>query len=345
MRALFLLLLLGNLALFGWSYWHEQPHNSAERRIPPPLGELRLLSEIDAPAAPVQADLAAEPQPMAPKQPVPATPASPQVAAEAESKPPKPEQPKDQAEDQTEDPRAQESVAQTGKADTQEPSETKPKATIDATQSTPITVERPMAQVSKPDDKKPETAPEPEPEPETAAQDQRGGSTGSVVRDVDGQCGVFGPIDDRTRVVNILGDLMKRGIAASILEEETPAKPGYWLTTESVANAAEGEFLLGRLERLGFKNLSLDLTEDRRYVVSFGHFKTQDKARDFITRVRDVGFSVRINEQNPGQGIFWIEFPLKTDLRPNTETWTALQGKYQQLGPSQKRCGAVVSQH
>ncbi len=344
MRALFLLLLLVNAGLLAWGYSNEQKREPAQRRIPPPMGELRLITEIEAnpesrpTAAPKPNETAAGPQ---------QTPAEPQTAAKSDEPPgqsataaasPAAETPTDDAQEPVEAEPQQEPDQVAKQPAEDEPNEPETETGEDTEQKMPIVVKRETADATEQDD---QGAPEAPTDEEIEA---RGRSSGNVERDTDGQCGVFGPVNDRTRVVNILGDLMKRGIAASILEQEPPKEPGYWLTTESVANAGEAEFLLGRLQRLGFKELSLELTEERRYVISFGHFENKDAARAFITRVRDAGFSVKIAEQNPGQGIFWIEFPLKTDLRPDTPTWSELTGKYQQLGPAQKRCGAVVTQ-
>lgn len=297
MKWLFLLLLVGNLVIFGWGFQNERSADTTPLILPADLGDLRLLSEVESAPTPVQLpsqDLLVEssvPQSL----PVVAVASGemkqePEVTSEHEPEP-EPES-KPESESQLDD--------DGGIQHESEPGET----IIENTpQEPPAENEEPTVAV--------EIMQEDEAEPDSEEnQEQMVVPEKTVIM----SCGAFGPLERGSRARSILSKLLQADIKASLRSETRKKTIGYWVIIPPLESQAAAIKTVKELRAQGVKDIRRFFRGDQKNGISLGVFSKPGNAEKRQQELVEKGQPAEVQPRYIDAPLYWVDYRAEENL-------------------------------
>jgi len=269
-KRLFILLLIGNLALAGWGYNHSQHRSVA--RLPASGGNLQLLSEREAALAAAkrseQESAATDPDQSSEATSSDRGPAaasvSPAVPSLAE-RPPLPQPPAEHA------PGSQEAKSQL-------PS---------------------LAQESTP-------SVEPEPDAQPVSEPPPAQRTQSRVL----PCHSLGAFDSSEAAEAVAGQLASVGVAASLRKQPVRRASGFWVLIPPMENRDAALAMERRLREAGVEDIWRVVQGDLAHAISLGLFSRQPTAERRRKQIVALGFPAEVRPRYTDSEEYWLDFPV-----------------------------------
>jgi len=269
-KRLFILLLIGNLALAGWGYYHSQHRPAA--RMPTSGGDLQLLSEREAALAAAK-------------------------RSEQESGPAEPEQ-SSEATSLDSGPAASSASATT--APLAEPSSPPHAPAAQAPGSREAEAQpASLAQASTP-------SVEPEPDAQSASEPPSAHRPQSRIL----QCHSLGAFDSSETAEAVASQLASVGVAAILRKQPVRRASGFWVLIPPMENRDAAVAMERRLRKAGVEDIWRVVRGDLAHAISLGLFSRQPSAERHRTQIAAMGFPAEVRPRYTDSEEYWLDFPV-----------------------------------
>jgi len=172
----------------------------------------------------------------------------------------------------------------------------------------------------------PEPQIEPEPETETAA---------PVVPSPPPEriCQTLGPLPDKNTAAAVSGQLYKQGYKPAVREEAFRKPAGYWVYMPAMS-AGEARRIVRDLDQHGMKDYFIG----RQNHISLGIFSSRDKARARQKKIRDLGYTAKLDQRFRNRTRYWLDIAAHEQALPGTAFWDGLRAEYPDIQVQQVDC-------
>ncbi|MEJ1298314.1 MAG: hypothetical protein RPU64_14135 [Candidatus Sedimenticola sp. (ex Thyasira tokunagai)] len=359
MKWLFIMLVLANLAIFGWGIQREIARPETVVVEYPVVGDLRLLSEIDKEVVlpgPIQGEVPQEQASevneetetvavvakeiplegdVAPSTDV--TEASPvevviEVHAEAETEiPPEEESLQPVVDDILEQKSVQSPVSNL-------PEESKAvTAVIDNSQESAVEAESEVAEAKEPE----LVTAAPFIPPEIVVQVPSSEEEALPPKDVALVCGAYGPFEKGSEARSVADRLHWRGVDSSLRQESYTKTIGYWVMIPPVESQEMAIQTVQELKNLGIKDVRRFFRGEFKNAISLGAFSQQKNADNRRQSLISKGYNVTIKPRYSEKQAYWLDY--RDGMGESAELFHQLLEQYPAIDHQIYPCSRIVT--
>jgi hypothetical protein len=311
MKWLFFLLLIINLALFGWMFTQEDEPSGPKPAAVSEKEGIRLLSEVQQ----EQEEHAREAE-----EARKAEEAAALAALEAEE-------------------RAKETAEAMAQQPQPEP-EPEPEEMVEESAPEAVEVEPVVAAESVPKPE-PESGPEPEPEfiyVQKPVEPLLEGTVGIAE-----QCGVLGPIGDRQQAMSAEEILRNAGIEVWVKENSARTKIGFWVVIPPLENTEQVQAKIQELADAGIKDIWVFRSGELKNSISLGMFSKEENAQNYSQVAAAKGFNTELRPRFLNKKRYRLGFRIENSEPVIKSMWQQIELQYPQFELNMTPCEQIAT--
>ena len=146
-------------------------------------------------------------------------------------------------------------------------------------------------------------------------------------------CLTIGPVQDKNAAAGICAQLYKHGYKPEVRDDEVRKPAGFWVYMPSMP-AREAKRIVKDLDQHGMKDYFIGKGSH----ISLGIFKSKRKARARLKRIKDLGYTAKLDLRFRTRTVYWLVIEEHGPSLPDRAFWQEIQARYPDIGVQPGEC-------